>query len=63
MEKNILTVGTLLDKGLIKKSTKVKLNAINLRELKFIQPLSKTKVKALTSKQLLKKGLIKRGRN
>ena len=60
MKKTIVTVGQLLDKGLIKRSTKVVLTAHDLKDLKLIKPLSKDKVSAITDKDIAERGLIKR---
>ena len=61
MVEKVLTIGILLKRGLIKKSTKVRLNARNLKELKLIRPLTKKKVVAITelhTKSLVKKGVL-----
>ncbi|MBT4165991.1 hypothetical protein HOE04_03060 [archaeon] len=58
MVRNIVTVGTLLDSGLIKKETKVKISADNLMEINLIKPLIKKKVVEIT--ELDEKGWIKK---
>ncbi len=57
---SIVTIGNLLDKGIISRSTKVKVTLEKLKELNFIKPLSKQKVLKLSAEGLVKKGLIKK---
>lgn len=57
MKKVKVTIGNLLDKGLIKKTTKVKININDLRDIHLIKPLSKTKLVSIL--QLEKRGFVK----
>lgn len=61
MAKKIVTIGTLLDVGLIKKSTKVKfVTTKDLKTLHLIKSIPKEKLKKITIGKLMKRGLIKK---
>ncbi|MBT4135443.1 hypothetical protein HOD75_03850 [archaeon] len=58
MKEKIVTIGTLLEKGLIKESTKIRISIENLKEIDLIKPLDKKKVVKIT--ELDEMGLIKK---
>ena len=59
MVKKIVTIGSLLDVGLIKRDTKVKISTENLRSLGLIKALPKKKF--IKIEDLNKVGMVKNG--
>jgi hypothetical protein len=60
MEEKIVTIGKLLEEGLIKKTTRVRISIKDLKCLGLLKPLSREKIKRITARKLIKRGLIKR---
>ena len=56
MTEKIVTIGALLDSGLIKRSTSVKISTSDLAKLKLIKPLPKEKTVGILD--LKKNGLV-----
>ena len=57
-KEKIVTIGKLLDAGLIKKTTKVKIVASDLKSLHLIKPIPKKKL--VTIIQLNERGMMKK---
>ncbi len=61
MKKKTITVGRLLEKGLIKKATKVRLvTTTDLKKFRLIKLIKREKITLIAVEDLMKKGLIKK---
>jgi len=58
MKQKTITIGTLLNAGLIKKTSKVKVTTSNLSNLHLIKPIPKKKLISIL--ELRKSGMIKK---